>query len=351
MGLAPRQQDVDGPDPRPVEARPPRRRTSATASGRCRCQPDAANELRVGEDGLASAAAGAGGPRCRWAGRSRTWADRRWRDRAARRARSRRSCFLRGGAKRRPGSRPATVSARTWSRSGTRTSSATAMLAASVSRSRRSPTKLESSRTEMACSELAAVDPRAPAVLDHGRAGRTGPPLRPRTPRRRGSAWVSRVNSAVGDLVEAEDVASGARHVGDLAPAGLRRRPARTLPADAARRRAPAPSRPRTGRRRTGPAARRAASAPRAAAVGMSTKLRVAAEELVAPGAGQGHGHARVAGGAAHEVGVDAVERRLIDGREGVGKLLLEGLLGQHDARVPAADRVGDLLGVDRLSS
>ena len=56
----------------------------------------------------------------------------------------------------------------------------------------------------------------------------------------------------------------------------------------------------------------------------MSHEARVATEELVAAGAGQGHGHARLAGRAAHEVGVDAVEGRLVDGREGVGQLLLE---------------------------
>ena len=63
-------------------------------------------------------------------------------------------------------------------------------------------------------------------------------------------------------------------------------------------------------------------------------EARVAAEELVAAGPGQGHRHARVASRPAHEVGVDPVEGGLIDGREGIGELLLEGLLGEHDASV-----------------
>src|SRR5262249_20748632 len=111
-------------------------------------------------------------------------------------AASRSSCFLRGGEKRRSGGRPATVSTRTWSSSGTRSSSEAAMLAASQARSSRSPTKLDSSSSRTACRRSLPAMPRRQAAATSAGSPLSCWPWACRTARSASRPCVSRVKSA-----------------------------------------------------------------------------------------------------------------------------------------------------------
>jgi hypothetical protein len=151
----------------------------------------------------------------------------------------------------------------------------------------------------------------------------------------------------VGDLVEAKRVVGDARHVGQLAPPRLRRRHLERAPGEVARHPGAEPD----GPRERAPAHVIGVGEPPAGPQGTGDVdvARVAAEQLVPARPGEGDGHPGLPGCPAHEVGVDPVEGGLIDGREGVGELLLEGLLREHDVRVAALEDFGHLPGVAAL--
>src|SRR5437763_1771136 len=128
-------------------------------------------------------------------------------------------------------------------------------------------------------------------------------------------------------------------------PAGEKRR-AGSSPATVA-----ASTGSRRGTRTSSATAMLAASVPRGHADHARDldEAAVAAEHLVAAGAGQGDRDAGLTGRAADEVGVDAVEGGLVDGGEGGGELLLERAFGQGHRAVVASNGVGHRLRVTGL--
>ena len=197
--------------------------------------------------------------------------------------------------------------------------------------------------------QLAAADPFAPLAGDVGGQAVLLPALgRPDGAGGEGGLGLAG-EQGVGDLVEAEQVGDDAGDVAHLPQrvcGGARRRRFQNRSLHQPRTEADDGVQAAPGR-----AVRSGEGQPRPGpqGPGQVDVARVAAEELVPAGAGQGDGHARVARGPADEVGVDAVERGLVDGGEGVGQLLPEALLGEHDARVTALDGIRHLASVAGL--
>ncbi len=145
---------------------------------------------------------------------------------------------------------------------------------------------------------------------------------------------------AVRHLIGADRGPARGQQIAELAPAGLGRDLAGCPHLEAA---------DETGGEAHRAAGQRSRSARRAHPLGQIDEAVVAAEQLVAPRAGQRHGEAGLPHEAAHEVGVDAVEGRLIEAGQRAGEVAAKPLLREAQLEVLGAERLRDPSGIARL--